>query len=207
MSLKSPPTMAQPPSYLVQAYTQYKQLTRLAKSTTAEIDSITTEINIELLTDLESAINTKNYDDRNQIPLALVRLRAIINMVSCEQTSSESLIITEDSDENKVLSLASVTATFPSTNNVVSGGSNNKNITIQSNSSGSLNKKYITRILNPKLSRTTHQGAMMTMMLDAIAEQFLDTTMIDFGKLIFYSFFFFIIVRQSLNVCSILISW
>lgn len=183
--------MAQPPSYLVQAYTQYKQLTRLAKSTTAEIDSVTTEINIELLTDLESAINSKDYDDRrNQVPLALVRLRAIISMVSCEQTSSESLINTEDSDENKVLlSLASVTATFPSTNNVASSGSNSKNTTVPNNSNGSLNKKYIVRILNPKLSRTTHQGAMMTMMLDAIAEQFLDTTMIDFGELIFYAYF------------------
>lgn len=165
MSLKSTPTIVQPPPYLIQAYTQYKQLTRLAKSTTSEIDAVTTEINIQLFTDLESAINTKDYDDRrNPISLALVRLRAIISMVSYEQTSSQSLINIEGNNENKVLfSLASVTVTFPSTYNM-SSGSNNKNIIVPSNSNGNLNKKYIVRILNPKLSRTTHQGAMMAMM-------------------------------------------
>lgn len=191
MSLKSTPTMAQPPPYLIQAYTQYKQLTKLAKSTAAE-DTVSTEINIELFTDLDSAINAKDYDDRrNQMPLPLVRLRAIISMVSCEKASSELLVNTEDNDENKkLLSLASVTATFPSTNNAVTTSSSNiKNITVPGNSNGNLNKKYIVRILNPKLSRTTHQGAMMAMMLDAIAEQFLDTTMIDFGELIFYTWF------------------
>lgn len=177
MSLKSTPSMMQPAPQLVQAFTQYKQLTKWSKSTMVDLDTVTTNIKVELYTNLEGDTISKDYDDRrNQVNSCLVRIRAIISVVSSEPTVSD-LSITSDNDENKLLvHLASVTTNFPSS------GSFNKKSTSPNNTNGSLNKKYVVRILNPKLSRTTHQGAMMIMMLDTTTEQCLDATMIDFGK-------------------------
>lgn len=174
MSLKTTPSMIQPPAQLVQAFTQYKQLTKWSKSTMVDVDTVTTNIKVELYTNLEGG-TIINEERRSQVT-SFVRIRAIISIVTSEPTMS-ALSISSEKDENiLLLHLASVTTTFPS------GGTCNKNSTSPNNTNGNLNKKYVVRILNPKLSRTTHQGAMMMMMLDATTEQCLDTTMIDFGK-------------------------
>jgi hypothetical protein len=169
--------MLQPPPQLVLAYTQYKQLTKLSKLNMAELDNVTTDINVEIFVDLENGIN--NYDDRrNQITSsATVRMRAIISIVSSEQTVSATPLTTEATEynnENKILQLASVTGIFLPTIN--------KNTTKPSDNNATLNKKYVVRILSSKLSRSTPQGSMMSLMLNAITDQCLDTTMIDFGK-------------------------
>ncbi|XP_060847296.1 uncharacterized protein LOC132926892 [Rhopalosiphum padi] len=175
ISLKSTPSMLQPPPQLVLAYTQYKQLTKLSKLNMAELDNVTTDINVEIFVDLENGIN--NYDDRrNQITSsATVRMRAIISIVSSEQTVSATPLTTEATEynnENKILQLASVTGIFLPTSN--------KNTTKPSDNNATLNKKYVVRILSSKLCRSTPQGSMMSLMLNAITDQCLDTTMIDF---------------------------
>jgi len=142
-----------------------------------EVGNATTDINIELFIDLENGIN--NYDDRrNQITAAAtVRMRAIISLVSSEQTASTAPITTEATDcknDTKVSQLASVTGTFPPTGN--------KNATKPGDTNVALNKKFVVRILSSKLSRTTPQGAMMAIMLNAITEQCFDTTMMDYGE-------------------------
>lgn len=169
--------MLQPPPQLVQAFNQYKQLIKWSKSTMVDSDTITTDIKVELYTNLEGDTITKDYEDqRSQVNTYLVRIRAIISIVSSELTDS-ALSLTSENDENKLLMhLASVTTTFPS------GDFSNKNSTSLNNTNGTLNKRYVVRILSPKLSRTTHQGSMMIMMLDTGTEQYLDTTMVDFGK-------------------------
>lgn len=170
--------MLNPPPQLVLAYTQYKQLTKLSKLNMAEIGNVTTDISVELFIDLENGIN--NYDDRrNQITLAAtVRMRAIISLVSSEQTTKTAPLTTEATDcknDTKVISqLASVTGTFLPTGN--------KNATKPGDTNVALNKKYIVRILSSKLSRTTPQGAMMAVMLNAITDQCFDTTMMDYGE-------------------------
>lgn len=178
MSLKSTLSTIQPPPQLVQAYTQYKQLTRLSRLNMTAVDNITTDISVELFIDLENGTN--NYDDWcNQTTLsATVRMRAIISIVSFEQTVSATPITTEATDvndDNKVLlQLASVTATFQPTNN--------KNATKANDTSVCLNKKFVVRILSSKLARSTPQGAMMEMLLSTITDQGLDTTVMDFGE-------------------------
>jgi len=143
-----------------------------------EVGNATTDISIELFIDLENGTN--NYDDRrNQITLAAtVRMRAIISLVSSEQTPSTAPITTEATDfknDTKVLSqLASVTGAFSPTVN--------KNATKPSDTNVALNKKFVVRILSSKLSRTTPQGAMMAVMLNAITDQCFDTTMMDYGE-------------------------
>lgn len=120
MSLKSP----SPPTQLVQAYTQFKQLSR---STMTEIDSVSTYIVVELSVDLDSGINilaVENHHNQKWTPS--VRVRAIISMKSTE--------ITEEDDDNVLL--ASVTANF------LSNDCSKKNS----------NKKYSVQILNSKLN-------------------------------------------------------
>lgn len=173
ISLKSTPSMIQPPPQLVLAYTQYKQLIKLSKLNMAELDNVMTDINVEIFVDLENGIN--NYDDRrNQITsAATVRMRAIISMISSEQTVTPlTPEATNCENDNKVLQLASVTGIFQSTGN--------KNATKSGDANATLNKKFVVRILSSKLSRITPQGAMMSMMLNAITDQCLDTTVIDF---------------------------
>jgi len=167
--------MIQPPPQLVLAYTQYKQLIKLSKLNMAELDNVMTDINVEIFVDLENGIN--NYDDRrNQITsAATVRMRAIISIISSEQTVTPlTPEATDCKNDNKVLQLASVTGIFQSTGN--------KNATKSGDANGTLNKKFVVRILSSKLSRITPQGAMMSMMLNAITDQCLDTTVIDFGE-------------------------
>lgn len=171
--------MLHPPPHLVLAYTQYKQLTKLSKLNMTEIGNATTDINIELFIDLENGIN--NYDDRhNQITLAAsVRMRAIIGLVSSEQTASTAPITTEatySKNNTKVISqLVSVTGIFlPNVN---------KNATKPGDTNADLNKKSVVRILSSKLSRTTPQGALMAIMLNAITDQCFDSTMMDYGEL------------------------
>jgi len=176
--------MVQPLPQLIQAYTQYKQLIRLSTTTMGEIDTGTTDINVEIFVDLEGVINTKDYEDRRKQTMSpvLVRVRAIISMVSFEQTESHLQTFTGIPNQNeakKVLHLASVTTTFPHIS--ICENNSNKNA-ISSNAISSLNKRYFVRILNSKLEPTTHQGAMMAMMLDASTEPCLDTAMIDFGE-------------------------
>ncbi|XP_022180409.1 uncharacterized protein LOC111040715 isoform X1 [Myzus persicae] len=173
ISLKSTPTMLHPPPHLVLAYTQYKQLTKLSKLNMAEVGNVTNDISVELFIDLENGIN--NYDDRrNQITSsATVRMRAIISLISSEQTASITTESTDCKDDTKILSqLASVTGIFLPTGN--------KNTTKPSDTNVALNKKFVVRILSSKLSRTTPQGAMMAMMLNAITDQCFDTTMMDY---------------------------
>ncbi|CAH1732220.1 unnamed protein product [Aphis gossypii] len=173
ISLKSTPSMIQPPSQLVLAYTQYKQLIKLSKLTMAELDNVMTDINVEIFVDLENGIN--NYDDRrNQITsAATVRMRAIISIISSEQTVTPlTPEATDCKNDNKLLQLASVTGIFQSTGN--------KNATKSGDANATLNKKFVVRILSSKLSRITPQGAMMSMMLNAITDQCLDSTVIDF---------------------------
>lgn len=187
MSLKSTLPAVPTPPQLIQAYTQFKQLSKLSKSTVAEVNSVSTDITVELLTDLEDGNQSINYEERRiqSVSSALVRIRAVIRMVSFNPIAAASnsplpSMPAHSYGDNKVLNLASVIATFaPSA--ATPGG-----IPSNGNSSG-LNKKYVVRILNPKLSRTTHQGSMMGMMLDAATEQCLDTTMIDFGEYFMYN--------------------
>jgi len=122
MSLKSP----SPPTQLVQAYTQFKQLSRSAMT---EIDSVTTYIGVELSVDLDSGVNilaVENHHSQKWTPS--VRMRAII---SIKLVSTE---ITEQDDDNVLL--ASVTANF------LSNDCSKKNS----------NKKYSIQILNSKLN-------------------------------------------------------
>lgn len=187
------PAVPTPPQ-LIQAYTQFKQLSKLSKSTVPELDSITTHISVELLTDLEGGNQLRNYEERHiqSVSSALVRVRAVIRMVPFDPIAAASNSplpskTTHSYGDNKILNLASVIGTFSPSAVTPAGTSCN------SNSSGSINKKYVVRILNPKLSRTTHQGAMMGMMLDAATEQCLDTTMIDFGEHNIYNMIIIII--------------
>ncbi|XP_025191034.1 uncharacterized protein LOC112591432 [Melanaphis sacchari] len=176
ISLKSTPSMLQPPPQLVLAYTQYKQLTKLSKLNMPELGNVITDINVDIFVDLENGIN--NYDDyRNQItPSATVRMRAIISMIPSEQTVSATSLTTETTDfsnnDRKVLQLASVTGVFLPTGN--------KNATKSNNTNATSNKKFVVRILSSKLCRTTPQGTMMSIMLNAITDQCLDSTVMDF---------------------------
>jgi len=128
MSLKS----VSPSSQLVQAYTQFKQL---SKSAVTEIDSVTTYIALELSVNLGTTTNTLGYEHHfspKYVHTPLVRLRAIISMNSV----STELV---KNDDYKI-DLVSVTANFSS--NIISSGMLKKN----------LNKKYAVQILNPKLN-------------------------------------------------------
>jgi len=141
----------------------------------AEVGNVTNDINVELFVDFENGI--RNYDDRrNQITSsATVRMRAIISLVSSEQTASITTESTDSKEDTKVLSqLASVTGIFLPIGN--------KNATNPGDTNVALNKKFVVRILSSKLSRTTPQGAMMAMLLNAITDQCFDTTMMDYGK-------------------------
>lgn len=171
---------SQPLPQLIEAYTQYKQLMKLSKSNTVETDSVVTDISIELLVELEDNIVAKEYEERRKqrMSTALVRMRVIISTIPNELTATPETMLTEathQTDNNKVLHLASVNTTFPppassGTNNMANRSANNN-----------LNKKYVVKILNPKFDNTTHQYDMMATMLDTTSEPILDTTMIDFG--------------------------
>jgi len=167
--------MLHPPPHLVQAYTQYKQLTKLSKLNMAEVGNVTNNISVELFIDLENGINN-NEDRRNQITWsATVRMRAIISLVSSKQTGSTTTEATDCVDDTKVVSqLASVTGIFSPTAN--------KNATKPGDTNVPLNKKFVVRILSSKLCRTTPQGGMMAIMLKAIIDQCCDTTMMDYGE-------------------------
>jgi len=143
----------------------------------AEVGNTTNNISVELYIDLENGINSID-DRRNQITWsATVRMRAIISLVSSEQTASTTEA-TDCKDDTKVFSqLASVTGIFPPTGN--------KNSTKPGDTSNSLNKKFVVRILSSKLCRTTPQGAKMAMMLNAITDQCFDSTTMDYGELIY----------------------
>lgn len=182
--LLSTPSKIQPSPQLVQAYTQYKQL---SESTVVDINSNETEVSIELLVKFDG-INTNDYDERRHqtTPIVVVHIRAIISIASYEQSITSSEVV-DKSDENRVLTLlASVSTTFPTTASSISGAARTKNSPVPSspmyNTNNTLNNKYVVRVLNPKLDCSSHQGAMMAMMLDATTEQCSDTRMIDFGK-------------------------
>jgi len=138
MSLKC----TSPPVNLVQAYTQFKQL---SKSAVIEIDMLTTYIGVELCVDLETAFNTLGFENQNNQKRSVtpsVRMRAIISIKSA---------ITEINkhDDYKV-QLASVTVNFLS---------NSTYGTFKKNS----NKEYSIQILNPKLN-----SRMLSLALDSI---------------------------------------
>lgn len=181
MSLKSMPSMVQPPPQLIQAYTQYKQLIKLSKSSMAKVDTTTPEISVELFVDLDNDIVIKDCDDRhNQTQSAFICICAIISLGTYEPTASAlplTIKTTGHLSDGKTTYLASVTATFPPT--VISHGTCNTNTSTSSNANASLNNKYSVRILNPKLS---YKESMMSLMLDTITEQPFETTIIDFGE-------------------------
>lgn len=184
MSLKSTPSV-QPTPQLTQAYTQYKQLAKLSKPTIAESDTIATSISVEVLVELEGGVSAKEYEDRRKqgSPSILVHMRAVISMVPLEETASTSSTpeTTNQDYFNKLLHLASITTTFP--HSTVSSAPSNKNPpTSSNNTNNNLNKRYTVKILHPKLDNTTHQGTMMSTMLDAATEPFLDTSIFDFGE-------------------------
>lgn len=150
---------------------------KLSKSNMVEMDNFVVDTSIELLVELEDNLIAKEYDDRRKqrISTALVRMRVIISITPNELTAAPEAMLTEaphTSDNNKVQHLASVNTTFPPP---ASSGTNN---TLANNN---LNKKYVVKILSPKLDNTTHQYDMMATMLDTTSEPILDTTMIDFG--------------------------
>lgn len=176
MSLKAIPMKLKPPTHFIHAYTQFKQLTKLSKSTITEIDTVS-NISIELLISVKSGINSNKYADvHNQsISNSIVNLLAIISIISPEE-ANPNLSIT---DNNVLLHLTSVTTTFlPNAN---SENNSNKNL----NSPGNIkdvNKKFVLNILNSKLENTTYRGAKMLMMLHEYSEPCLNASIIDFGK-------------------------
>lgn len=182
MSLKLTSLMVHPPLQLIQALTQFKHLSKYSKLKNTEVDIVNTEVSVELFIDLESGSNAVDYENNhNRFSSASVCIRAVISMVSFEQTRSTLPIHTEITECNNdcrvLLNLASITANFSPTGHT-SRNNLNKNATTQG-ANDSLNKNYLVRVLNPKLSRITQQGTMMAMMLDSISKQYSDT--IDFG--------------------------
>lgn len=185
--LTSAPTKLQSSPQLIQAYTQYKKLT---ESALTDINTITTEIKVELLVTIDNGVNIKGNEDRRHqtISSAMAHMRAIISMISNTQAVLTLPKSSKNIDNNEytkeLLHLVSVTTTFPTTSSSISS-SHNKNATTSDgtiyNSNSNLNNKYAVKVLNSKLDQTTHQGAMMAMMLDT-ATKCLDTTMIDFGE-------------------------
>lgn len=166
-------TLSPPLSQLIEAYTQYKQLMKLSKSNTVEMDKVVTDTSVELLVELEDNLMAKEYKQRNST--VLVRMRVIISITPNELTAAPETMLTTAThtiDNNKVQHLASVNTTFPPP---ASSGTNNMP------ANNNLNKKYVVKIINPKLDNTTHQYDMMATMLDTTSEPILDTTMIDFG--------------------------
>lgn len=176
--------MVHPPLQLIQAFTQFKHLSKYSKLKNSEVDIVNTDISVELFIDLDGGSNAVDYENNhNRFSSAFVCIRAVISMVSFEETGSTLPIhtgITDCKNDCRVLlNLASITANFPPTG-PTSRTNLNKNATNQA-ANDSLNKNYLIRILNPKLSRRTQQGIMMAMMLDSISKQCLDPT-IDFGE-------------------------
>jgi len=131
MSLKCP----SPPTQLVQAYTQFKQLSR---SEMIEIDSVTTYIGAELSVELNSSVNiltAENHNNQKWTPS--VRVRAIIGI---------KLGSTEVTEQDDNVLLVSVIANFLSD---CSKKNSNKNYSIQI-----LNSKLNAKMLSMALDST-----------------------------------------------------
>lgn len=177
MSLKLVSSM-QPPPQLLEAYTQYKQLVKLSKSTSVEdVGTVTTAMCIELLVELEDSLIAKEYEDRRKqrISSGVVQMRVIISLVPTELTTSSPILTDSAANQNlnyNSQNLAVVNTTFPLS---VTPGSNNKNSLKFSKN------KYVVKIVNPNIN-TTHQQDMVVSMLETVSEPSLDNTLIDFGK-------------------------
>ncbi|VVC34984.1 Hypothetical protein CINCED_3A019095 [Cinara cedri] len=154
MSLKSP-LMIHPPAHLIQAHTQYKQLVKLSKSSMSEPHP--TDINVELFMDLDT-VNKNEFEDRNHKNSSVVRLRAIVKLLIYEQIQQSLPLLTGSCIDDSQSYLVSVTATF------AFNGTSNKN----NNVDNLKNKNYLVRILNPKLSSTTKQGALFIKTMDSL---------------------------------------
>lgn len=122
MSLKC----TSPPVQLVQAYTQFKQL---SKSAMMDIDTITTFIAVELCVNLETNVNTLGYENQNnqKRSTSSVRIHAVISIKSASTEINK--------HDNDKVQLVSVTGNFVS------------NETFKKNSN-----KYSIKILNSKLN-------------------------------------------------------
>lgn len=146
--------MIHPPAHLIQAYTQYKQLIKLSKSSISE--TYPTDINVEIFTDVDT-VNINEFDDRrNQTNSSVIRLRAVIKLLLYEQ--AESSLVKSSYIDDSQSHLVSVSVTF-----AFDGASSKTN-----NADNLKNKHFVVRILNPKLSSTTKQGIFFIMTLDSL---------------------------------------
>jgi len=165
----------QPPPQLIEAYTQYKQLVKLSKSTTVEdVGTVTTAMCIELLVELEDSLTAKEYEDRRKqkISSGVVQMRVIISLEPTMSFPNSTESAANQNLNYNMLNLAVVNTTFPIS---VTPGSNNKN------SPKFSKNKYVVRIINPNIN-TTHQQDMVVSMLETASDPVLDTTTVDFGK-------------------------
>lgn len=174
MSLKSVPSKLKSPPHFIQAYTQFKQLSKLSRSVLTEIDQVS-NISIELLINVKNGIISNKHLDFHSTSNSLVHLLVIISIISSEEKITH-LSLT---DNNVLLHLASVTTTFlPNAN---SENNSHKNVNLSGNVKDK-NNKFVLNILNSKLENTTYRGAKMLMMLDEYSGTSLNESMIDFGK-------------------------
>lgn len=173
MSLKSVPSKLKSPPHFIQAYTQFKQLSKLSRSVLTEIDQVS-NISIELLINVKNGIISNKHVDFHSTSNSLVHLLVIISIISSEEKITH-LSLTD----NVLLHLASVTTTFlPNAN---SENNSHKNVNLPGNVKDK-NNKFVLNILNSELENTTYRGAKMLMMLDEYSRASLNESMIDFGK-------------------------
>lgn len=180
MSLKLV-SSAQPSQQLIEAYTQYKQLVKLSKSTKESVDYLTSDrttvLSVELLVELEDALIAKEYEDRRKqrISSGLVQMRVIISLQPIElaKTSPLSNASANQNLYDGMLNLAVVNTIYSPQ---ITPGSSNKNIPKL------LKNKYDVKFINPNLINSTHQQDMIASMLENASESCLDTRMTDFGE-------------------------
>lgn len=153
MSLKAP-LMIHPPAHLIQAHTQYKQLVKLSKIASSEAHP--TDINVELFVDIDTFEINEFEVCRNQTNSSLVRLRAILKLLSFEQPDAP--LTTTSCVDDTSSHLISLTATYSYNE---PGSKNN-------GAENWRNKNYFVRILNPKLSGITKQGVCFVMILESL---------------------------------------